>query len=223
MPTYENLMIQKLLTGINKDSRILEVGCGYCQKTEFLNSVGYRNIVGVEKNEELVKKSREKSFEVYTIEEFESQFADQKFDVLFLSHIIEHFQYNDLKEFLEHYFSFLKDDGYLLVATPVMNENFYDDFDHVKSYSHVGLLSVFGERESQIQFYGSTGLRLINLYYIRNAFELKNYRALALRTPLYRFPRICNQLLHLVYRLSFRIIGRSIAWVGLFSKIPSND
>lgn len=218
MPTLENKMIHKLLKHLDTDLKVLEVGCGYGQKIEFLKSIGFNNIVGVEKNIELVNRAKSDGHVVYTIEEFEDKFEKGSFDLLFLSHIVEHFQYSDLKQFLEGYFVFLKDGGHLIVATPVMNPNFYDDFDHVKPYTHLGFLSVFGERSSQVQFYSRIQLKLLDLYYVRTSFQLKHYRALALRTGFYRIPRICNQLLHLIYRLSFRLIGRPLSWVGLFSK-----
>ncbi|MCI0507939.1 MAG: methyltransferase domain-containing protein, partial [Gammaproteobacteria bacterium] len=180
------------------------------------------NITGVEKNELLVEQGKTKNHNVYTVAEFEDKFAHKTFDVPFLSHIIEHFQFQDLKDFLEHYLEYLKDQGHVLIASPVFNDNFYDDFDHVKPYTHLGILSVFGSNTSQVQFYSKHRLKLVDLRYVRNAFQLKFYRALALRTALYRFPRIINQLLHLVYRLSFRLIGRPIAWVGLFVKIHSS-
>ena len=218
MPSIENQMINKLLHNFDRNISILEIGSGYCQKTEFLNSIGFNNITGVEKNEALVEQAKARNYKVVTLDEFESNYSDKKFDLLFLSHIIEHFQYQDLKEFLEHYLGYLNDQGHLIVATPIINDNFYDDFDHVKPYTHLSILSVFGGSESQVQFYSKYHLKFIDLHYIRIAFRLKFYRALALRTPLYRIPRIINQLLHLVYRLSFRLIGNPISWVGLFQK-----
>jgi len=223
MLSLENKIIKNMLKDIDKNSSILEVGSGYCQKTEFLQDLGFNNIIGVEKNEALVNQAKIKKFEVYTIEEFESKNFGKKFDVLFLSHIIEHFQYQDLKQFLEHYLDHLKENGHLVIATPVLNDNFYDDFDHVKPYTHLSILSVFGAHGSQVQFYSKHQLKLIDLDYVRIAYRLKFYRALALRTVWYRIPRFTNQLLHLVYRLSFRSIGQPIAWIGLFEKISSRS
>ena len=221
MASLENKTIKILLKDVNRNSSILEVGSGYGQKTEFLHSIGFNNVTGVEKNEALVDQAKAKNFSVYTLDEFEKSCSGKEYDVLFLSHIIEHFQYHDLKEFLEHYLDYLKDDGRLLIATPVLNDNFYDDFDHVKPYTHLSILSVFGGQKSQVQFYSRHQLKLIDLHYVRIAYRLKFYRALALRTAWYRIPRITNQLLHFIYRLSFRSIGQPIAWVGLFEKTSS--
>jgi len=223
MLSLENRTIRNLLHEVDRSASILEIGSGYCQKTEFLKSIGFTNITGVEKNETLVDLARTKNLNVHTVEDFEESCAGNKYDVLFLSHIIEHFQYHDLKEFLEHYLDYLNVNGYLLIATPVLNDNFYDDFDHVKPYTHLSILSVFGGQQSQVQFYSRHQLQLIDLRYIRIAYRLKFYRALALRTMWYRIPRIVNQLLHLIYRLTFRSIGQPIAWVGLFEKTSSHN
>lgn len=216
--TQENKMIKTVLRDTNRNASVLEVGSGYGHKLRFLQSIGFSNLVGVEKNEALVERVRRENMRVFAIAEFEREFAGTQFDVIVLSHIIEHFQYNELKTFLEYYLAYLKENGVLVVATPILNDSFYDDYDHVKPYSHLGLQSVFGADTSQVQFYSKYQLRLLDLRFIRLSYQLKYYRALALRTPLYRFPRLINQLLHLVYRISFRLIGRPVAWVGVFEK-----
>ena len=58
----------------------------------------------------------------------------------------------------------------------------------------------------------------MDIYYLRLAYQLKFYRTLEMHTALYRIPRILNRLSHLVYRLSFRLIGQPKAWIGLFRK-----
>jgi len=221
--TYENSEIEKLLSRLDRNIEILEVGSGFGLKTQFLKSLGFTNVLGVEKNVELVKKARQGGDNVLTLDEFENSIGDKKFDVLFLSHIVEHFQYENLKEFLEYYFGFVKDSGYVLIATPVFNNCFYDDFDHVKPYSHVGILSVFGSGDSQVQFYSDYQLELIDIRFIKLAYQIRFYRTLVMRGQFYRIPRIINQLLHLVYRVSFRLIGRPVSWVGLFEKTTRVD
>ena len=142
----------------------------------------------------------------------------EKYDVLVMSHIIEHFQYQDLIQFMESYLGCLKPGGLLLIATPVMNPSFYDDFDHVKPYTHIGILSIFGGEATQVQYHSQEKLELLDLYYLRLAYQLKYCRTISMRTMLYRIPRILNRLSHLIYRLSFRLIGQPKAWIGLFRK-----
>lgn len=220
MASYESQRIGKLLSKhITSDSKILDVGCGYGDKIEELLSLGYTNVSGVEINKTLVDIACKKGLNVISLDEFDMGQNEAQYDVLVMSHIIEHFQYQDLIQFMESYLGCLKPGGLLLIATPVMNPSFYDDFDHVKPYTHIGILSIFGGTATQVQYHSKHTLELLDLYYLRLAYQLKYYRALSMHTAWYRVPRIINRLSHLVYRLSFRLIGQPKAWIGLFRKV----
>lgn len=219
MASYESIRIGKLLDKhIAKDTMILDIGCGYGDKLEQLRDMAFGNLTGVELNQTLVDIARGKGFNVFSAEEFDMDEQAGKYDLIIMSHIIEHFQYQDLIRFMESYLVCLKPGGLLLIATPVMNPTFYDDFDHVKPYTHLGILSIFGGEATQVQYHSQTTLKLVDLHYLRLAYQLKYFRALDMRTSLYRIPRTINRLLHLVYRLSFRLIGQPKAWIGLFEK-----
>lgn len=220
MASYESQRIGKLLSKhIDDDSEILDIGCGYGDKMQELLSLGYSNVSGVEVNQKLVDMAGKKGLNVVSVDTFDMEQHREKYDVLVMSHIIEHFQYQDLIQFMESYLGCLKPGGLLLIATPVMNPSFYDDFDHVKPYTHLGILSIFGGEATQVQYHSKHVIELIDLYYLRLAYQLKYYRTLEMRTALYFIPRLMNRLSHLVYRLSFRLIGQPKAWIGLFRKV----
>jgi len=220
MASYESRRIGKLLSKyIGSDSKILDIGCGYGDKIDELMSLGFTNVSGVEINKTLVGMACDKGLNVVAVDSFDMEQNKERYDVLVMSHIIEHFQYQDLIQFMESYLGCLKQDGLLLIATPLMNPSFYDDFDHVKPYTHIGILSIFGGKATQVQYHSQHTLELIDLYYLRLAYQLKFYRTLEMHTLLYRIPRTINRLFHLIYRLSFRLIGQPKAWIGLFRKI----
>ena len=54
-----------------------------------------------------------------------------------------HLGYNLLK------YAELEIGGQLIVATPLMSDSFYEDFDHIKPYSASSILSVFGGSNTQ--------------------------------------------------------------------------
>jgi cyclopropane fatty-acyl-phospholipid synthase-like methyltransferase len=219
MASYESWRIGKLLSKqIETDAKIIDIGCGYGDKIDELISLGFTNVTGVEINKTLVDMACDKGLNVIAVDSFDMEQNKEQYDVLVMSHIIEHFQYQDLIQFMESYLGCLKQNGLLLIATPLMNPSFYDDFDHVKPYTHIGILSIFGGKATQVQYHSQHTLELIDLYYLRLAYQLKFYRTLEMHTLLYRIPRTINRLFHLIYRLSFRLIGQPKAWIGLFRK-----
>ncbi len=216
MASLEERIIEKTIRHLDRNLKILDIGCGLGNKMRFFSTSGFTNLTGIEKNEQLVMTCVENGLQVFTPDQFSREKAGEHYDMLLFSHIIEHFQYQDLKLFLENYFQYLKPGGHILIITPVMNTDFFDDFDHVKPYGIRGLKQVFGNTETQVQFYSKQRLTLLDIRYVKLSYALKYFRALTLRTPLYVFPRVINRLMHLFYRLSLRTFGRTVAWVGLF-------
>lgn len=218
MSGFEIKQLKSVLDGFDKSLRVLDVGCGYGNKLEILRGLGFNNISGVEKNEALVARVRDSGYKVYTVEEFSDECADEKFDVILMSHIIEHFQYDDLIHFLEFYVSRLTVGGNLVVVTPGLNPSFYNDFDHVKPYSPLGITQVFGNSQLQFQYYSDYVLEMKNVLFIRQPFQLKYYRSIFFKTNRYSFARIINRLLYVLYRFSGRNIGYLESWIGVFER-----
>ncbi|OGI20888.1 MAG: hypothetical protein A2287_06125 [Candidatus Melainabacteria bacterium RIFOXYA12_FULL_32_12] len=213
----EEKNLKKILANFDRNIAILDVGCGFGYKIKLLKKFGFKNILGIEKNQFLVKKCQDNRLNVIGVEDFRENYQNKKFDLIVMSHIIEHFQYEDLKEFLEFYLDFLEDNGHLLILSPLYQENFYDDFDHVKPYHPLGIEMVFGNKNSQVQFYSKYTLKLVDLYYRREPFRLKFYRALVIETG-NKLPEFINIILAFLFRFSFGTIGRPTGWLGLFKK-----
>ena len=68
---------------------------------EELLSLSYKHISGVEVNQTLVDMARKKGLSVDSVSGFDMAEHKEKYDVLVMSHIIEHFQYQDLIQFME--------------------------------------------------------------------------------------------------------------------------
>jgi len=218
MSGYEKRQLEKIIGKFDRNSSVLDVGCGYGSKLEIFDKLGFQNTIGVEKNKHLVSRGIENGFNIVDLDQFNEKYSDQQFDIILMSHIIEHFQYDDLIEFFEFYLSKLKINGNLIIVTPTMNPYFYNDFDHVKPYAPTGIIQVFGGKKLQFQTYSDIKLDLIDVKYIRQAFQLQYFRALTLRTRLYRIPRTINKILYLFFRLSFRLLGTPESWIGIFQR-----
>ncbi len=210
--TERNYLV-KLFTQINMTSatRILDVGCGYGKNMILLKSLGF-NALGVDINEGIVQKNIERGLNSITLERFKN--TGGIYDVIIMSHIIEHFNPVDLLEFMDFYLSHLENGGYLIIATPLQSPYFYDDFDHIKPYHPSGFTAVFGGNSAQVQFYSKNTLKLVKLFYRRGQLRFKT-------NPMRNggILLISELIFAIVYWVSFGIIARIDGWVGLFKKV----
>jgi hypothetical protein len=138
-----------------------------------------------------------------------------------MSHIIEHFDYRSLFAMMNRYLAVLKPGGLLLIATPLLGDRFYDNFDHVKPYTPIAIEEVFGRRGLQVQFQATSELELVDLWIRRRPYCLRLFRSLLRRktSPAKLALYSVNVALALAHRLSFRMIGVADGWVGLYRKL----
>jgi len=158
----ENHILQRLFGKIDKGARILDVGSGKGRNIKFLNELGFQNVLGVEINQNLVDFSNANNLNAVSVEELSH--VEGEFDVVLFSHIIEHFDHNALLDFLECYFSRLKEGGSVIILTPLESNFFYNDFDHVKPYHPQSIASVFSNQLEQVQFNNQFVLDMQDIY-----------------------------------------------------------
>jgi len=182
-----------------------------------LSKKGY-NIVGVEKNKEMVV--LHKSNQLNCMYEGDLKGIDNQFDIMIMSHIIEHFSPNDLKEFMDHYLDRLNIGGYLIIATPLMSDYFYDDFDHIKPYHPTGISMVFGKSNAQVQYYSRNKLELNSLWYRKSFYRASYVKSKNIKNGVFS---ICYRVI--VFMSAFLsyftngYIGKKDGWVGVFRKV----
>ena len=120
----------------DKNYRILDYGCGYGQN---LNAINQTNnfAYGVDIEETAINYCKNKNYDVrkLDIENLENPFSF-KFDIILLSHVLEHFPKDDIINILKIIKSkFLKKEGSLLIAVPNAQSNTgcywaYEDWTH---------------------------------------------------------------------------------------------
>ena len=152
---------------IEKTSAILDLGCGYGSFLSFLQSKKYINVTGVDLSTQEISICK-KLFESYTfvqedILNFVSQ-TDKKFDVVYLSHVIEHIKKEDLFVFLDGVMKILTNHGIFVIIAPNSaayfnaGANRYGDFTHEIGYTELSLrqvLMVSGYKDIEMRnFYG---------------------------------------------------------------------
>jgi hypothetical protein len=119
---------------------------------------------------------------------------------------------------MDVYLDRLKPGGRLVIATPLMSEYFYDDFDHIRPYQPVGIQMVFGERAAQVQYYSRNKLALRDLWFRRSPKRISHARARYLPTRTYWALFALDLLASAAFLLSGRLFGTTNGWVGVFEK-----
>lgn len=199
--------------------KVLDVGCGYGKKLAALSSEGY-DAIGIDINPKLVEANISKGLKCITLEEFSCN--SEQFDIILMSHIIEHFNPDELKDFMDFYLDQLRLDGFLIIATPLISSFFYDDFDHIKPYSPQGILMVFGENYyDQVQYYSNNKLELKDLWFRKRHYRPQFFKGRYIPDKSTFFLHCLEVCSILLCRSSFGIVGKTDGWVGVFQKVKS--
>lgn len=136
---YENAKTPQWIKDELKDKKlkILDYGCGFGQNMKALNKNGYMSTYGVDIENSAIKSCLKNNLEVKKIDPsiLENPF-DFKFDVIILSHIIEHIPKTEIIPTLQEIKNlFLNEGGFLLIAVPNAQSNTgsywaYEDWTH---------------------------------------------------------------------------------------------
>ncbi len=194
---------------------ILEVGCGYGDKIRLLSSAGY-NVTGVDMNPAIVDANLQNGMSCLSVDDLEA--SDDSYNVLLMSHIIEHFTPKNLLEFMDSYLHRLKSEGHLIILTPLQSPHFYWDFDHVRPYHPFGINMVFGGKVEQVQYYSENKLELKDIWFRRTPIQLYFFPGLYLKRYS-KIPSTINLLMAVLFRISFGWVGKVDGWMGLYRKI----
>jgi SAM-dependent methyltransferase len=98
-------------------NRLLDVGCGSGQLLEVYRTLGWR-VCGIEPSPSACAACREKELHVHQGTVFDAPFHAQQFDMILLSHVIEHVL--DPVAVLRRVAEFLAPQGRIIVTTPNM-------------------------------------------------------------------------------------------------------
>lgn len=89
----EKKALSHALREVQKDSKILEVGCGTGRFLEFLENSGYTNLYGVDQAEEMLEVADKKCHATLQIgNAYVLPFKDNSFDVVFAFRVLSHLE-----------------------------------------------------------------------------------------------------------------------------------
>lgn len=161
----------------DKNSRILDIGCGMGHFLYYLKTKGYTNFNGIDLGKQQIAFCKKYiDINVEKADAFE-YLKDKKneFDVIIMNDVIEHIKKANVVELLEYINNSLKEEGKVIIKTPNMSNPFglvsrYQDFTHEAGYNESSILYIlnasgFNKVSVFSEIYANIGLnrRILNI------------------------------------------------------------
>ncbi|TCV94957.1 methyltransferase family protein [Luteibacter rhizovicinus] len=194
--------------------RILDFGAGMGKYTSLFADQGF-DVTGTDINERYISDLRSKGLKVAGVKE--ALDAKESQQVVFLSHIVEHINPDDLVELVPKLCDVLTDDGLLVIVTPVLGERFYHDFSHVRPYYPQSIRHAFGQIGAPISYGSSKQIELTDIYFFKDPFRTRMWRSFYVGTGIKRAAiNLLNATFDLLWRLSGGRFGVTSSWLGVY-------
>ena len=138
------------LLPLNKESEILDIGCGYGRYLLSLHKLGYKRCYGIDISEEQTDYAKN-VLGLNNVERADAELwledKESFFDVIFAIDILEHLCINDLIDLCQKIFISLKPGGRFIVQVPngtsLINPIIYGDLTHVRAFTVESIKQLF--------------------------------------------------------------------------------
>lgn len=140
--TYSNYSLPRYLTPYFRETdnelNILDIGCGLGQMLNYLKSQGFKNLHGIDINEEAILTCKKNGLDVEKVNDIREYKVNDsmKFDRIVMSHVLEHIEKENIIDTLIHIReNLLKEGGVFLLMVPNAQSYTgaywrYEDFTH---------------------------------------------------------------------------------------------
>ena len=165
-------------------------------------------------NPQQVESLRGEGYEVYLPEDL----PGKEYDILLMAHVIEHMSPEALVNFMDHYLPMLKEDGRLIILTPMPGVRFWHDFTHIRPYTPQSLGMMFGIINGPASLRISKRLVLENIRFFRDRWctrANRHYYPLN-GSILEMIILIVNILLAGLHAISGGRLGALASWLGIY-------
>jgi len=134
LPRYLNPYFQEK----DKELNILDIGCGLGQLLNDLKNRGFKNLYGIDINEESIVTCKKNGLEVEKIDDIRdyARQAKKKFDRIIMSHVLEHINKESIIDTLIHIKKYLLNEGGVFLLMVPNAQSYtgaywrYEDFTH---------------------------------------------------------------------------------------------
>lgn len=154
-----------------KGKSLLDIGCGQGKYLRLL-ARDCSCMTGVDANPDQVAALRQEGFDVFTPEELPAG----KYDLLLMSHIVEHMTAGDLVQFMDRYLPMLNEGGKLILITPLPGIRFWHDYTHVRPYTPQSIGMMFGILGGPVAFRPKIKMSLEDIWFFRDSWRIRNHR-----------------------------------------------
>jgi len=221
--SLEYVRVNELLTRRARDSakrlRILDFGFGRGKYFDSFSAV-CGEVVGVDTNPAYVAEAASKGIRACSPEVFFGA-EGAEFDVIFLSHVIEHLTPEALVDLIPRLCARLAPGGWLMIVTPTPGERFYHDFSHVRPYLPQSIRHAFGQVGAPISFGESRLIELVDIHFFRDPFRPRMWRSFYFGSrPARMLVSVINAFSEAAWRLSGGRIGVVASWLGIYVRVP---
>ncbi len=149
----ENYVLPPFFAGslpTDKDISICDLGCGYGRLMTGLKNIGYNNVYGIDQEAEAIDwcKKKELSVDCITIKDFVLKEVTSRFDLVIMSHVLEHLPKDSIISTLRDIKkNLLKPGGSIYIIVPNAQSSTgcywaYEDFTHSTLFTAGSLLYV---------------------------------------------------------------------------------
>lgn len=151
----------------------LEVGSGLGRFPIKIKKIFAKlNIECLEVNPDLAKVTESNNLKTTISNAVNLPYSDNSFDILHCSHVIEHFKYPDVARFLDELVRVTKNNGYIIIRSPLMHPGFYLDIDHVRPYPPETIFNYFKNEQQQIVGHGR--IKAVKIWYRKENARISN-------------------------------------------------
>lgn len=219
--TLEYELVERLFAERFRGLRVLDIGCGLGEYLSLFGKYGCE-ATGMDINPEQVKNLAAKGYDARLPENMPD---GSMYDVLFMSHVIEHMPPAEMVAHFRKWLPRLKADGRPVVITPLDGHRFWHDFTHVRPYYPQSLWMLWGGWNRPASDKLEWTLELEDIFFFNDPFRIRHGAILgrAYYLPPDRANRLAsgltkfvNGLLEYSWRMSRGKIGACASWLGIY-------